>query len=121
MKFCWATISVRDMGESLEFYQNIVGLEVSERLTPGEDKEVIFLGKDETKVELLFNPEYPRAESPQGIFLGFQVESLDRQLEFVKEHGIEVSAGPYQPVPQVRFFFVKDPNGVSIQFVEKND
>jgi len=120
MKFCWATISVQDMERSLSFYENIVGLTISERMSPGEEMEIVFLGEGETKIELISNSRYPAAEHPQGIFLGFQVDSLDEKLKFVKEQGVEVTAGPYQPNPWVKFFFVKDPNGISIQFVEKS-
>ncbi len=31
MKFCWATINVKNMEESLNFYQEIVGLTVDRR------------------------------------------------------------------------------------------
>ncbi|NLN52670.1 MAG: VOC family protein, partial [Firmicutes bacterium] len=53
-----------------------------------------------------------------GISLGFEVESVDKMIEFVQSKGIKVVSGPTQPNPHVKFFFVKDPNGVSIQFVE---
>ncbi|HHX77847.1 MAG TPA: VOC family protein [Firmicutes bacterium] len=119
MKLCWVTLAVQDMQKSLDFYQNIVGLAISERLNPGEGMEIAFLGDGETKVELLYNPQQPKIENPQGISLGFEVASLDQQLEFIKEQGIEVIGGPYQPNPRTRFFFVKDPNGLSVQFVER--
>ena len=32
MKFCWTTIDVRDLEESLNFYENIVGLKVDNRI-----------------------------------------------------------------------------------------
>ncbi|OPL09748.1 MAG: glyoxalase [Firmicutes bacterium ML8_F2] len=120
MKFCWVTISVQDMKKSLDFYQNIVELTISERLNPGEGMEIVFLGDGETKVELLYNPKHPKIENPQGISLGFEVDSLDQQLKLIKEQGIGVTGGPYQPNPNTKFFFVRDPNGVSIQFVERN-
>ncbi|MCK8817580.1 VOC family protein [Natroniella sulfidigena] len=119
MKFNWCTITVGDMEESLEFYQKIVGLEVSQEFTIEEEIEIAFLGSGETKVELIFDPNKEAADNPEGISLGFEVESFDEQLDFVKEEGLEV-VGPFQPVPNIRFFFVKDPNGVSIQFVEQN-
>jgi len=39
-------------------------------------------------------------------------------IEVIKEKGLEVESGPFQPNPHIKFFHVKDPNGVSIQFVE---
>ncbi|UMZ73672.1 VOC family protein [Natranaerofaba carboxydovora] len=117
MKFCWCTIRVGNIKESLEFYQKVVGLDISDNFNVG-NVEVYFLGKGETKVELIYDPEQKPADNPGGIFLGFEVESLDDQLEFVTSQGLEIS-GPFQPTPNIKFFFVKDPNGVNIQFVQK--
>lgn len=117
--FCWTTLSVQNLEASLDFYQNVVGLQVSERMMPGESVEIVFLGKGETKLELIQHPDYLPVDSAQGIFLGFEVASLERQMEFVKTQGIEITGGPYQPSPHVKFFFVQDPNGVTVQFVEK--
>ncbi len=120
MKFCWVTILVQDLNKSLDFYQNIVGLPITDRFNPGEGMEIVFLGEGETKVELLHNANLPGIEPSQSISLGFEVHSLDQQLQFVQEQGIKVTGGPYQPNPHLRFFFVDDPDGVSIQFVEQN-
>lgn len=120
VKFCWVTILVQDLNKSLDFYQNIVGLSISERFNPGEGMEIVFLGEGETRVELLYNASLPAIEPSRGISLGFEVHSLAQQLKFVQEQGIEVTGGPYQPNPHLRFFFVDDPDGVSIQFVEQS-
>ena len=48
-----------------------------------------------------------------GISLGFEAESLDGMMELVKEKGIEITE-TFQPGPDFRFFFIKDPNGVTI-------
>ncbi len=47
----------------------------------------------------------------------FEVASLDEQIKLLEKKGLELK-GPIQPNPNVRFIYVKDPNGVSIQFVE---
>jgi len=46
------------------------------------------------------------------------VESVDEMIDFVKEKGIELYDGPFQPNPDTKFFYVLDPNGLKIQFVE---
>lgn len=53
MKFCWYTIRVRNIEQSLKFYQKIVGLSLSKRYTSESGKEIAFLGDDETKIELI--------------------------------------------------------------------
>lgn len=52
MKITWVTLSVKDMEESLRFYQEIVGLNIVNRFPAGPGVEIVFLGDGETKVEL---------------------------------------------------------------------
>lgn len=118
MSFCWATIIVKDLEESLSFYQDIVGLTLDRRFQAGPGMEIAFLGDGETKVELIGNEEVREVNIGPHISLGFKVDSLDEKMEFVKERGIPVHSGPFQPNPHTRFFFIQDPNGLKIQFVE---
>ena len=37
---------------------------------------------------------------------------------YVKEKDIPIIRGPISPNPHVRFFFIKDPNGIEVQLVE---
>lgn len=118
MKFCWATINVKNMDESLRFYQDIVGLTIYRRFKAGPGVEIAFLGAGETKVELIHNEEIKDIKIGENISLGFQVDSVDEMMAFVKEKGIPIHSGPFQPNPNTKFFFVLDPNGLKIQFVE---
>lgn len=118
MKFCWCTIKVRDMEESLKFYRDIVGLPINRRFAPAPGKEIVFLGAGETQVELVANEGKPDVHHGEDIALGFEVESVDAMMEFVQQNAIAVESGPFAPNPHVRFFYVLDPNGLKIQFSE---
>lgn len=118
MKFCWATIRVKSLKESLEFYEEIVGLELSQRLDMGEGKTIIFLGEGETKLEMIYNEKYKNIDMGDSISLGYEVDSADEKIEFIKNKGLEIHSGPFSPVPATKFFYVMDPNGLKIQFVE---
>jgi len=118
MGFCWCTITVDNMDDSLKFYQEIVGLSINRRFTAGAGVEISFLGEGETKVELICIPNHKATGNAEGISLGFEVKSVDEMIKVIKEKGLEVESGPIQPNPRIKFFHVKDPNGVSIQFVE---
>ena len=118
MKFNWCTISVKDIDESVKFYQDIVGLSIDRRFMAGLGVEICFMGSGETKIELIQDKGHKAPGNIIGISLGFEVESVDKMIEFIKSRGLAVESGPMQPNPHLRFFFVKDPNGLSIQFVE---
>lgn len=117
MKFCWSTITVNNMDESLKFYQEIVGLTLNQRFGAGPGTEIAFLGSGETKIELMCGGAKSVNIGPD-ISLGFEVESVDKMMSMVKEKGVKIHSGPIQPNPHVKFFFVLDPNGLRIQFVE---
>lgn len=118
MKFCWCTIQVANMEESLRFYQDIAGLPLARRFRGGDTVEIAFLGNEPTKVELICNSAQPPAGNGQGISLGFEVENLDDAMNFIHQKGVKIESGPFSPNPNTRFFYVKDPNGVTVQFVE---
>jgi lactoylglutathione lyase len=118
MKFCWTTISVSDMGKSVAFYSEIVGLPVVNRLSAGPDTEITFLGDAETKIELICHRGGPGIRFGEDISLGFEVPSLDQMMAFIQGKGIPIHSGPFAPNPHTKFFFVTDPDGLKIQFVE---
>lgn len=118
MNFSWCTIHVNNMKESLEFYQEIVGLEIDRNIKGEDGFEIYFLGKGETKVELLYDKSETNSPIGEDISLGFQVESVDQKMAFVKENNIPIHSGPFEPNPYIKYFYVTDPNGLKIQFVE---
>lgn len=118
MNFCWCTIFVHNLEESLAFYTDIVGLTIEQRFTASPDVKIAFLGDMATKVELICDKNQTVKGSMDGVSLGFEVPSLDEKMAFIKDKGLLIDSGPIQPNPHIKFFFVKDPNGLKIQFVE---
>ncbi|MCK9547720.1 MAG: VOC family protein [Sphaerochaeta sp.] len=119
MKFLWTTIDVIDLDESVRFYEEIVGLSVSRRVTGGPSN-IAFMGDGETKVELITHAGATPKGVGAGISIGFAVDDLDEKIAFLTEKGIAIAEGPFSPNPSVRFCYVHDPNGVRVQFVEQH-
>ena len=117
MKYLWTTLQVSNMDQSLDFYQNIIGLTCNERHPAGPGMELAFLGEGETKIELIFRGERSKEEH-HGISMGFQVDSLEDTIKRLKGYGMAHIGEIMEPNPRVRFFFVKDPDGYPVQFVE---
>lgn len=116
MQFLWCTINVKDIESSICFYEQIAGLPVVRRFSePGAD--IAFLGEGDTKLELIHGKADPAHGG--GISIGFKVDSLEQKMAFVQARGIPVHSGPFAPSPRTRFFFVADPDGVLVQFVEQ--
>ncbi len=117
MKFCWSTLNVRNLEESIKFYEEIIGLKVARRFPAGPGTEIAFLGDGETQIEFICGGDR-EIHVGDDISWGFEVESLDQTLSLAKEKGVAILGEPVQPNPHVRFAFIKDPNGMRVQLVE---
>ncbi|MDX9916940.1 MAG: VOC family protein [Gudongella sp.] len=118
MKYCWTTLTVKDLEKSIEFYNGLIGLPIKRRFCAGPETEICFLGDGETQIELISSSDFTPQNEREGISMGFEVESIDKMMAILEEKGIGVHSGPFQPNPVVRFFYIKDPDGFKIQFVE---
>lgn len=85
------------MEESLEFYTEIVGLNLNKRFKAGLGTEIAFLGDGETKVELICQQDKNDVQVGSDISWGFEVTSVDEMIDFVKDKGVEIESGPIQP------------------------
>jgi len=72
----------------------------------------------ETTVELMADANMTAVNFGESISLGFAVASMDEMLEAVKSRGIPVHSGPFE-TPAFKFFTIKDPDGLNIQFFQK--
>lgn len=118
MNFLWTTLHVKDMEASLTFYKNVVGLRENRRKDYPDGPTIVFLGDGETQVELIYNPLDRLEGMSKDFSIGFKVNSVDDKIDELKANGIPVYAGPKEPNPNIKFFYVLDPDGVKVQFVE---
>jgi lactoylglutathione lyase len=118
MKFCWTTINVADFDKSLEFYTKVVGLPVARTMTANPRMKLAFLGDGETKLELIYDEAATKKGFGEGISVGFEVESVDAFMGVLRSRGVPIASGPHQPSPMIKFFYLVDPDGLRVQFVE---
>jgi lactoylglutathione lyase len=79
--------------------------------------EIAFLATGETQIELVSNAESANAVVGDAVSWGFEVDSLDAALEMIREKNIKLHSGPFIH-PNVKYFFITDPNGLKIQLKE---
>lgn len=119
MTFCWTTLHVKDMTVSLDFYQNILGLPLNRRYTTPDGKDIAFLGEGTTEVELICSADETDIDMGHSISMGFVTPSVEETLAFLATKNIPVHSGPFKPNPSIQFFYILDPDGLKIQFVER--
>lgn len=111
MAFVHVTLHVSDLERSVGFYQKL-GLSVTARIDNGHGG-IAFLGDGPTKVELIGDGKGPVDYG--NISIGFtspDAENLAKSLD-------EKFVGPISPNPKTVFFFVRDPDGFSVQIMQE--
>lgn len=119
MKMMHVTIMTKCLNESVDFYQNIVGLKIQRDMRQDKAHPIVFLAnaEGETCVELAGNPN--GVYYGGGISIGFKVEDIRREHAKKEEQGLKPGS-IISPNPHAQFFFIKDPNGVQIQFIQED-
>lgn len=115
MKMAHVTIHTAKMEDSLNFYQGICGLKVVHEMKGGP-MHIAFLKNEEgeTAVELIEAPD--AAYKGSGISIGFHVDDVVAYHKTLEEKGYNPTP-IFSPNPNVKFFFVEDPNGLEVQFI----
>ena len=106
-------IKVNNIDESIKFYECVTELSVKRR-EKGDQWEIAFLahGEGETEIELIYMPQGQKFEG-KGWFICFETNKLDEMHQLVTDKGLNPS--PVQdPKDGTRYFYVYDPNGVSV-------
>lgn len=118
MNLCWVTIKVLDMDKSLAFYQQTLGLSLNNRVEIGGGHELAFLNAGTVQLELSSSPETKNIDLGQDISIGLEVDSVEKWMNDLKDKEVEVISDIVSPNPSIKFFLIKDLNGLTIQFVE---
>ena len=117
MKFRFSTLFVKNLEESVQFYQEIIGLPIKGRLKPSPNLEIAFLGDDEAQIELIQDINKDTIDIGKDISWAFSVDSVEDMYQFVKKQNIIILSDIIEPMPSAKFFFIEDPNGMKIQIV----
>ncbi len=120
MKYLHTMVRVSDPEASLRFYRDALGLEVVRRTdVPGGRFTLIFLaapGQPEAQVELTHNWD-PEAYTGGRNFghIAYAVDDIYAACRRLMEHGVTIS----RPPRDGRMAFVRSPDGISIELLQR--
>ncbi|NVJ51610.1 MAG: lactoylglutathione lyase [Gammaproteobacteria bacterium] len=118
-KFLHAMIRTTDPKASIEFYTEGLGLNlIQQKDYPEAGFSLYFLGETETgpMVELTHNhDDRDYQNGDQFGHLAYQVDNIYEMCEHLQACGVTI----LRPPRDGRMAFVKDPNGISIELLQK--
>lgn len=126
MKIAHASITVKNMEESLNFYCNILGLKLSRRREIPENKaEIAFVqgeGQSNPSLELTYWREKKDwIDGDQLDHIALEVQNVVKSVEEFRKKDVEIAREPYSLHGSTRkIAFIKDPNGIWIELIQDN-
>lgn len=116
------TIHVKSMEESLKFYKENLGFVEIRRIDHMEGLLIVFLKDEEAgMIELIEKSNQSTSESninESVVSIAFSVEDIKHTIDELKNNGVEIDKGPIKVPSGETIAFIKDPNGVQIEFIQ---
>ncbi len=122
MKYLHTMVRVTDLDASLDFYSNLLGLsEVKRKDVPNGRYTLVFLaapGDENAQVELTYNwdPEDYTGGRNFG-HLAYQVDDIYAVCQRLADGGVTIN----RPPRDGHMAFVRSPDGISIELIQKGD
>ena len=121
-KLLHTRMRVSDMDQTIQFYTNVLGLDVLERKTSPRGSHLAFLrvpNSDELIELCSFPPSGPVKVQEDLVHLAFQVENLDDTIAALNAKGIKITDGPTTTSSGSRFIFIDAPDGYEVELIER--
>ena len=115
MRINWITLRIVDMEASKKFYGEFLGMETARTFDSPEGMHFAFFqAENGMQVELIEGNRTEAGGADPNVSLGVAAADYDRLLARARETGI-LTAGPMLLGGHLECFFVKDPDGNSVQ------
>jgi len=114
-------IQVRDMDRSIQFYTDVLGLRLRERIKLNETTELAFFPVGNAEIELICkSAEYTFAQEGIVNHLAFTVSDVAGALDRLRQHGVELIHEQPQEMPRLgaRLAFFRGPDGEKLELFD---
>ena len=121
-KLLHTRMRVSDMDQTIQFYTDVLGLEVIERKTSPRGSHLAFLkvpNSDELIELCSFPPSGLVKVQEDLVHLAFQVEDLDETMTERAAKQIKITDGPTKASSGSRFIFIDAPDGYEVELIER--
>ena len=121
-KFLHTRMRVSDLEKTVNFYQKVLGLEVTRRHESPRGSKLVFLAvpNSDEEIELTYFPGSGPVEVQEDLMhLAFEVEDMNAFADHIRSVGYEFSDGPTESSSGSTFAFVDAPEGYEVEVIQK--
>lgn len=122
MKIRGIMIRVYDIERSLDFYQNVLGLNIIRTREEFKGAKLYYLAKDDQGplLTLCYNFHHPEKYTHGSHFghIGYEIDSMKAFEAHINSLGIHFDREPFETKAGYLLAFIKDPDGIMIELLE---
>ncbi len=122
MRYLHTMVRISDVDESLRFYCDLLGLKETRRSDrPEHGYMLIFVAAEETpdaEIEMTYNYDPEEYDGGRNFgHLAFRVDNVYETCQRLQDGGVTIN----RPPRDGRMAFVRSPDGISIELLQKGD
>jgi len=122
-KLLYNRMRVSNLDEAIQFYTDVLGLEVIRRNASPRGSQLAFLKvpNSEELIELACFPPSGPVQVPDDLFyLIFEVEDMDETIRILNAKGVKITDGPTQTPSGSKLLFIAATDGYEVELVERS-
>ena len=121
MKVDFISIGTSSAEQSIKFYQDVLGFTLYDSYSPASDVKIAFMSDGHgLKIELIEKVMIDQNRH-SNISIGFEVDDINETKHYLENKGVKIISGPTSLPHGVKLIHARDPNGISLGFVEHSD
>jgi lactoylglutathione lyase len=115
-------VMVKDMDESIRFYQEVIGMNLDRRVAVNETLELAFLtfpGQESIEVELIGVFNESLTENGIVNHIAFTVEDIEAEMDRLRTHNVQwIDETPRTILHGIKIAFFYGPNGEKLELFQ---
>lgn len=108
-------LKVKDLAETIQFWQSLLGFEVLEDMP---ELEGAIIGDDYAKLAIYQDPEFELREGSGFAHVSFHIDDFDDIIPLCEQLGITIKYDGAVQWPHSRSIYIEDPNGYEVELAE---
>lgn len=122
MQYLHTMVRVSDIDDSLRFYRDALGLKETRRTQSDKGRfTLIYLappGQEESEIELTYNWDPEQYDGGRNFgHIAFAVDDIYEKCRHLQDMGVTIN----RPPRDGRMAFVRSPDGISIELLQKGE